>query len=85
MMDFFKYFSECEMMKKKFFEENNQGLRENIIKEFVIYLLKQGLSVKDIETVLNFENLLEAQGNTQMISNNKSYKEAVAKVLGENK
>jgi len=82
-MDFFKYFSERDKMRKKFLEENNQGSRENLIKEFVIYLEKQGLSGEDIEKVLNFENLLEAQGNTQMITNNKSYKEAVAKALGK--
>ncbi|NFI55068.1 hypothetical protein FDA48_01515 [Clostridium botulinum] len=82
MIDFLKYFSECEKMRKKFLQENNSVSREKLIKEFVIYLEEQGLSVEEIEKILYFENLLEAQGNTQMIANNKEYKEAVAKALG---
>lgn len=82
MQDFLKYFSECEKVRKKFLQESNQVSREILLKEFVIYLEKQGLSAEEIEEILNFENLLEAQGNTQMITNNKEYKEAVAKALG---
>lgn len=82
MIDFLKYFSECEKMRKKFLQEDNPTSRENLVKEFVVYLEEQGLTAEEIEEVLNFQNLLEAQGNTKMIANNKAYKEAVAKALG---
>lgn len=84
MADFLKYISKCEEMRKKFLKEKDQISRETLVKEFVNYLEKEGLSAEEIEEILNIEDLLEAQGNSQMITNNKSYKEAVAKALGGN-
>lgn len=82
-MNFLKYYKQCSEVREKFLLEENQNTRERLIKEFVLYLQGQGLNVEEIDLILNVEELNEAQCNAQMITNNKSYKQAVAKALGK--
>ncbi|HBJ1651613.1 hypothetical protein [Clostridium botulinum] len=83
MIDLTKYLLECDSVRTKFMQKNSQNDRERLINDFVDYLYEEGLSKDQIEEILNCESFLEAQGNSQMITNNKSYKEAVAKALGK--
>lgn len=82
---FDRYFDLCIAMRKKFQKANSIEEQESIIKEFIDKLKDDNLSNDDIIKILNYEAIMESQGNREMISNNSMYQAAIAKALGNNK
>ena len=79
------YYNQSVKMKAQFAKQTTEAKKNKLVKDFVDYLRSEGLTNIEIQTVLNIEHSMEAQGNRQMISANADYKAAVAKALGEKK
>ncbi|MDP8162382.1 hypothetical protein QJU89_02365 [Pasteurella skyensis] len=70
-------------MKDNFINAKSQSDKNKIVQDFVDELRAEGISDEDIKKVLNIELCLESQGNRIMISNDKTYQDAVRKALGK--
>lgn len=84
-MNLDQYYPMCVRMREEFLAASDQKFRDTLVRQFVRRLRAYGLSDQQIEEILAIEELNEAQGNKQMISNNQAYLLAVARALGRTK